>query len=167
MTSPRANAPATPEDLRRLREAVDRSAAARADGRHPFAATVVAADGRPLAEAANRSTGPDGDPTQHAELLAVASAARAVGPEGMRGSTLYTSAEPCAMCAGAAYWTGIDRVVYALSESRLLELTGSHPENPTLDLPCREVFARGQREVAVSGPHLEDEAARAHAGFWS
>jgi hypothetical protein len=49
---------------------------------------------------------------------------------------------------------------------RLLDLTGSHPENPTLRLPCREVFARGQRAIDVVGPLLEDEAAAAHAGFW-
>ena len=70
------------------------------------------------------------------------------------------------MCAGAIYWCGIGRVVYALSEHRLLQLTGDHPENPTFSLPCREVFARGQRKVEVIGPALEDEAARAHDGFW-
>jgi len=70
------------------------------------------------------------------------------------------------MCAGAVYWSGIDRVVYALSETRLLAITGSHAENPTLALPCREVFARGQRNIEVLGPLIEEEAARVHAGFW-
>ena len=70
------------------------------------------------------------------------------------------------MCAAGIYWTGIGRVVYGLSEARLLELTGNHPENPTLSLPCREVFARGQRHIEVIGPALEEEAAAAHAGFW-
>ena len=70
------------------------------------------------------------------------------------------------MCAGAIYWSGIGRVVYGLSEARLLALTGSHPENPTLALPCREVFARGQRPIEVIGPLIEDEAAAVHAGFW-
>jgi hypothetical protein len=46
-------------------------------------------------------------------------------------------------------------------------MTGDHPENPTLDLPCRDVFMRGQRRVALLGPLLEDEAAAVHAGFWS
>ena len=71
------------------------------------------------------------------------------------------------MCAGAVYWSGISRVVYALSEERLLAMTGNHPENPTLSLPCREVFARGQRGIEVIGPLLEDEAAAAHLGFWT
>ena len=70
------------------------------------------------------------------------------------------------MCAGAVYWSGISRVVYALSEERLLDLTGNHPENATLSLPCREVFARGQRRIEVIGPELEEEAAAAHVGFW-
>lgn len=65
---------------------------------------------------------------------------------------MYTSVEPCAMCAGAAYWTGMKRVMYALSEKELKEITGNHPENPALDLPCREVFAAGQRQVEVIGP---------------
>jgi tRNA(Arg) A34 adenosine deaminase TadA len=55
------------------------------------------------------------------------------------------------MCAGAIYWAGIGRLVYGLSEHRLKELTGNHPENPTLDLPCRQVFASGQRSTKSSG----------------
>jgi tRNA(Arg) A34 adenosine deaminase TadA len=79
---------------------------------------------------------------------------------------MYTSAEPCAMCAGAVYWVGIGLVVYGLSEARLKQMTGDHPENPTLSLPCRTVFAAGQRKVEVVGPLLEDEAAAQHEGVW-
>ncbi len=71
-----------------------------------------------------------------------------------------------AMCAGSIYWSGIGRVVFGLSETRLLALTGAHPDNPTLMLPCRDVFAAGSRATEVLGPLLEDEAAAAHAGFW-
>ncbi|MGA2217666.1 MAG: hypothetical protein ABSG51_06250 [Terracidiphilus sp.] len=70
------------------------------------------------------------------------------------------------MCAGAIYWTGIGRVVFALGERGLLKFTGNDEENPTLDLPCREVFARGQRRIVVEGPLLEDEAGLVHEGFW-
>ncbi|WP_100814085.1 nucleoside deaminase [Microbacterium lacus] len=154
------------EDLGHLRESIRVAEQSRAEGSHPFGSLVVDVRGRIVSSYGNNSLPPHGDPTQHAEMRAVAAAARLLGPDGMRGSTLFTSAEPCAMCAGAAYWTGIDRVVYALSERRLLSLTGAHEENPTLDLPCREVFARGQRTVQVVGPMLEDEAAQAHTGFW-
>lgn len=151
-------------DIPHLRHSLRVAEQARDAGAHPFGALVVDRHGDVVAICGNDA--PSGDPTRHAELLAVSTAARALGPEGMVGSTLYTSAEPCAMCAGAAYWCGIDRVVYALSERRLLELTGDHPENPTFSLPCREVFARGQRAIEVVGPALEDEAAAAHEGFW-
>jgi len=53
-----------------------------------------------------------------------------------------------------------------LSERRLKAMTGDHAENPTLDLPCRVVFAAGQRQVEVIGPLLEEEAAALHAGVW-
>ncbi|MFW3896463.1 nucleoside deaminase [Pseudomonas bharatica] len=153
-------------DLTLLREAIRLSQSARDEGRHPFAALVADRDGRVIASAGNNSMPPEGDPTQHAELRAAAMAATRLSPEELAHCTLYTSAEPCCMCAGAVYWTGIGRVVYALSEHALLGLTGDHPENPTFSLPCREVFARGQRQITVLGPMLEGEAATAHEGFW-
>lgn len=153
-------------DLDLLRQSIHLSEESRERGRHPFAALVADAEGRVIASAGNNSMPPEGDPTQHAELVAAARAARLLTPEELAGCTLYTSAEPCCMCSGAIYWTGIGRVVYALSEHSLLGLTGAHPENPTFSLPCREVFARGQRVIDVHGPLLENEAAVAHEGFW-
>ncbi|MEN5241156.1 MULTISPECIES: nucleoside deaminase [Pseudomonas] len=154
-------------DLALLRQTIALSQASKQRGRHPFAALVADRDGKVIAEAGNNSMPPEGDPTQHAELVAVAAAAKRLSPPELEACTLYTSAEPCCMCAGAVYWTGVGRVVYALSEHALLGLTGDHPENPTFSLPCREVFARGQRTVSVFGPMLEAEAAEPHKGFWS
>jgi tRNA(Arg) A34 adenosine deaminase TadA len=149
-----------------MRRVIALSERARAAGRHPFAALLVSPLGDVLAAAENRAVGPDSDATGHAELEAVRAASRHCSPETLANATLYSSAEPCAMCAGAIYWSGIGRLVYGLSESRLRALTGNHPENPTLQLPCREVFARGQRAIEVVGPLLEEEAAAVHAGFW-
>ena len=146
-----------------LTRAIALSQRSRDEGNHPFAAIVVDASGKALAEAMNDI---HADCTSHAELVAVRRASAKYNSVQLRGATLYSSAEPCAMCAGAIYWSGIGRVVYALSEERLLQLTGNHPENPTLSLPCREVFARGQREIEVVGPLLEDEAAVPHDNFW-
>src|SRR5690625_6459593 len=70
------------------------------------------------------------------------------------------------MCAGALFWSGICRVVYVLSETGLLSLSGDHPGNPTLDHPCRLVLAAGGRPIDVIGPLLEQEAAVPHTGFW-
>lgn len=167
MTFTRSGADLSEMDLALLRESIRLSEQSRNDGRHPFAALVADAQGQIIASAGNNSMPPEGDPTQHAELVAAARAAKLLTPEQLAGCTLYASAEPCCMCAGAVYWTGIGRVVYALSEHALLGLTGAHPENPTFSLPCREVFARGQRAVQVHGPVLEEEAAAAHQGFWA
>lgn len=158
--------PLTDAETALLCRSVEIAAAAREAGNHPFGALVADEYGEIVAEAGNHALPPDGDPTQHAELRAVAAAVRAIGPERMRRATLFTSAEPCAMCTGAAYWTGVGRIVYGLAESSLLALTGAHEQNPTLDLPCREVLRHGQREIAVLGPLLEDEAARVHEGYW-
>jgi tRNA(Arg) A34 adenosine deaminase TadA len=153
-------------DLQYLRHAIALSAASKARGKHPFAALIVDARDEILAEAGNAVGWPDGDATGHAELCAIRAASQRFPPEHLAQATLYSSAEPCAMCAGAVYWAGLGRVVYALSEARLLTLTGAHPANPTLALPCREVFARGQRAIEVIGPLLEDEAAAPHLDFW-
>ena len=135
-------------------------------GNHPFGCIVVDTDGRVLIETENGYM-PNHDGTAHAERLAATQACTTIPAETRRGATIYSSAEPCAMCAGAIYWAGIGRLVYGLSEHRLRALTGNHPENPTLNLPCREVFASGQRPVEVVGPLLEDEAAALHEGVWS
>jgi len=156
----------TEDDLRHLRRCIALASQARDAGQHPFAALVVDENGEVLMEAQNHSRPPDGDPTQHAELLAASRAANIFPPARLAKATLYTSAEPCCMCAGAIYWANIGRVVYGLSEHRLLLLTGDNEENPTFSLPCREVFARGQRRVEVIGPLLEEEAAIPHRGFW-
>jgi tRNA(Arg) A34 adenosine deaminase TadA len=151
-----------------MQHVLDLAVRAKAAGRHPFAAIVVDSHGRIVVEAGNNSLPPEGDPTQHAERVAAAEAARKLPPAELAKCTLYTNAEPCAMCAGAIYWCNIGRVVYAMSEQALLQLTGDHPENPTLSLPCREVFARGQRKVDVVGPIAEFKhaAAQPHIGFW-
>ena len=135
-------------------------------GNHPFGCVVVAADGKVLIESENGYM-PDHDATAHAERLAATQACRTIGREVLAKATLYSSAEPCAMCAGAIYWAGIGRVVFGLSGHRLRGLTGNHPENPTLDLPCRQVFAGGQRPTEVVGPMLEMEAEALHAGAWT
>ena len=158
----------TDTDRRLVRAALAVAERAKAAGRHPFGAVVADELGNIIAEAGNNSMPPQGDPTQHAERVAAALAAQKLAPEALARCTLYTSAEPCAMCAGAIYWCNIGRVVYAMSEEKLLELTGSHPENPTLALPCRTVFASGQRPTEVVGPlpEMEQEAAAPHIGFW-
>ena len=148
-----------------LRRAFAVAARARSHGNHPFGAILVSADGAVLMERENGFM-PARDMTAHAERLLATKASIELDGKILPSCTLYTSAEPCAMCAGAIYWTGIGRVVFGLTERRLKTMTGNHAENPTLDLPCRTVFAAGQRQVEVIGPLLEDEAAALHVGVW-
>ena len=154
------------QDAGFLRQSFGLAAQTRAQGMHPFAAIVVNENGHIVAQAGNNSLPPQGDPTRHAEIVAAGLAAKQLTLADIKKCTLYTNAEPCAMCAGAIYWAGIGRVVYGISEAQLLQITGDHPENPTMSLPCRQVFASGQRVIQVIGPCLQQEAAAVHDGFW-
>ncbi|MBN9212765.1 MAG: tRNA-specific adenosine deaminase [Microbacterium sp. 71-36] len=153
-----------PTETAHLRRAIQVSIDARAHGNHPFGAILVTADGRAL-EAENTVI-TDRDVTGHAETNLVRLAWKELDATELAASTLYTSCEPCAMCAGAMFWAGIGRMVYALSGRGLIALAESGEDGRELDLPSREVFVRGSQPTAVSGPHLEDEAAEPHRGFW-
>lgn len=152
-------------DLSHLRRAIDLARMAREHGNHPFGALLVGADGEVLAEAEN-SVLTDHDCTAHAELNLVRLVCKRYDMATLAGSTLFSSAEPCAMCAGAIHWSGIGRVVYALSEERLYQLSGDDPADRPLKLPCRKVLARCARPIEVCGPALEAEAEEVHRGFW-
>lgn len=149
-----------------IRLTLDIARAARAAGNHPFGAILVGPDGAVLMEAGN-AHGDAGDRTGHAERVLMTRASIAWPAKFLAGCTLYANAEPCAMCAGSAYWAGVGRVVYGLSEHEMKTLIGPHPENLTMDLPCRIVLAAGQRDIEVIGPLLEDECRAVHDGFWT
>ena len=132
-------------------------------GRHPFGAVLVAPDGETvLAEQGNVDT------VNHAESVLARTAALNFSADYLWDCTLVTTAEPCAMCAGTQYWANIGRVVFGMTEKALLDLTGNQAENPSLDLPCRDVFARGQKVIDVIGPvpEVEAEIAALHLDFW-
>jgi tRNA(Arg) A34 adenosine deaminase TadA len=151
------------QQIRHLRRANAVARAAMDAGHHPFGALLVAPDGETvLLEQRNV------DSVNHAEAVLAREAARQYPPAFLAGCTLVSTVEPCAMCAGTQYWAHIGKLVYGISESTLREHTGAHPENPTLDLPSREVFARGQKKVEVHGPvpEVEDEIVALHRWFW-
>jgi tRNA(Arg) A34 adenosine deaminase TadA len=156
----------TTSDESGLRLAFAVASRAREHGNHPFGCVLVGPAGEVLLESENGYI-PERDMTAHAERPLATAASRKLQPAELAACTMYTSTEPCAMCATSVYWAGIGRVVYGLSETRLKQITGRHDENPTLDLPCRTVFSAGQRKFEVAGPLLEDEAAGQHVGVWS
>ena len=153
-------------DIALLRKSLAVARRAREGGKHPFGAILVDAQGLVLLEQENAfdSEGRVG----HAETVLARRACAGFSAEALAATTMYVSAEPCAMCAGTIYWAGIGRVVYALSEHKMRGIIGPHPDNLPLDLPCRAVFATGQRVVEVVGPLLEDdpEAVGLHDGVW-
>jgi tRNA(Arg) A34 adenosine deaminase TadA len=154
----------TEGDRRWLERAVALAWQARERGDHPFGALLVLPGGG-LLEALN-SVVTGGDPTGHAETNLVRLAGKA-DRASLSGSVLYTSTEPCAMCAGAIYWSGIGRVVFALSEEGLAGMVEEEEGVPPLRLPSREVFARGGRSIVVDGPVGLVSATAVHEGFWA
>ena len=154
------------DDERHLRAAFETARRARRNGNHPFGAILVDANGARILEAENTVVTED-DSTGHAETNLMRIASHALSGEARSRCTIYTSAEPCAMCAGAIYWAGIRRVVFGLSQDELYAITGGAPRELELTMPCRQVFAQGAHAVAVVGPMLEDEAAAVHEGFWN
>ena len=143
-----------------LREAIRLAAEARARGDEPFGALLVL-DGEALLEARN-AINTEGDVTQHAELRLLSKATRALHPDLIAAATLYTSTEPCAMCAGAIYWARVSRVVFGLAARDLEEMT----DGTGLHQPSRQVLGAASRDIAIDGPLLEDEARVVHEGFW-
>jgi tRNA(Arg) A34 adenosine deaminase TadA len=156
-----------PEDERLLRLAFDVAKRAREGGDHPFGSILTDRNGTVLMEQGNGYSSEGGDRTAHAEKILASRAAKQYSVEFLADCTLYSSAEPCAMCAGAMYWAGIGRLVYGQTEKSLKAQTGDHEENPTLDLPCHIVFEAGQRPTEIVGPLLEQEAAKLQEDFWA
>ncbi|MBK9927815.1 MAG: nucleoside deaminase [Anaerolineales bacterium] len=154
-----------PIDLQHLRTAIEVAQSAREHGNHPFGAILVDENDQVLLQAEN-SVITGRDCTGHAETNLMRLASQNYSAEKLSVCTLYTSTEPCAMCAGAIYWGNVGRVVYALSEVDLYEIVGPSPDQ--LVLSSREVFSHSQRSVEVEGPatELNAEARAVHAGFW-
>jgi tRNA(Arg) A34 adenosine deaminase TadA len=151
-------------DLRFMRVAIDVARKARDNGNHPFGAILVDEQGHILMEAENTVV-TEKDCTGHAETNLMRQASIKYDGDFLARCTLYSSTEPCPMCAGAIFWGNVRRVVYGLSQEGLHEMEGEGAEE-ILDLPCRELLKTGGKPIEVVGPILEEEARRVHAGFW-
>ncbi|MCP4416371.1 MAG: nucleoside deaminase [Chloroflexi bacterium] len=142
-----------------IRKTFDLARQAAQNGDHPFGALLVK-DGKVVMTAVN-TVNSSRDNTRHAELNLVSQAMRQFDADFLADCALYTSTEPCAMCAGAIYWAGITAVVYGCSAEKLGEIAGG-----SFVIPCREIFSRGRQTISVTGPILETEGAAIHEGFW-
>ncbi|WP_343591623.1 nucleoside deaminase [Paracidovorax wautersii] len=160
-----AEVPLDERDGRYLRQAIALADKARARGNRPFGAVIVAADGTLLAEAWN-ANGETGDCTAHAETSAIRVASPAHGRDTLAEATLYSSGEPCVMCAGAIFWSNIGRVVYGIDAERLRAFRGERQDQRDAELSCRDVFDASPHPIACIGPALIDEASASHVGAW-
>lgn len=137
------------------------------NGNNPFGAILIDKDGNILLECGNLEK-TLGVATAHAELKICEMASKEYDKEFLKTTTLITTAEPCSMCSGAIYWTGIGKVVYGISEQDLKKLTGDDVRNLTMSLNCRKVLNSGQRKIEVVGPinDVKDEVEKLHKKFW-
>ena len=151
-----------------LREANEEARKARAAGNTPFGAVLVDADGEIVMRQGNAEHDLH-DATAHAEFTLVSRASRKFDRKYLWGCTLYTTCEPCPMCTGGIYWANVGKIVYGMSEKRLLELTGSDEKNPTFSMGADKVIAAGQKDIQLEGPvpEVELEIAEVHKGFWN
>jgi tRNA(Arg) A34 adenosine deaminase TadA len=132
---------------------------ARANGDHPFAALLVL-NGAVSLECLN-TVNTSADATRHPELDILRLAAIKLAKKDLNRATLYASTEPCAMCCGAIYWSGVSKLVYGCPTEMLGEIAGG-----SFVVPSRELFSKGKREIEVIGPVLPEEGAEIHRGFW-
>lgn len=138
-----------------MREVFAIARRARAHGNRPFGAILVAGNGAVLAVAENSQITEE-QILAHAEMNLLHRAVQDFTPDVLATSTLYASAEPCAMCAGAIFWSGISRLVFGLSAERLHQLTGFSPR--ALIPSARDILASAGRQVEIVGPVFESEA---------
>jgi tRNA(Arg) A34 adenosine deaminase TadA len=152
------------DDLKYMRCSIDIARKSRKNGNHPFGSILVDQEGQIMLEAENTVV-TEKDSTGHSETNLMRQVSALYDSDFLATCTVYTSTEPCPMCAGAIFWGNIRRVVYGLSQGGLYGMIGGDNEE-VLRLPCREIFAKGKKQIEVVGPMLEEEAREVHAGFW-
>ncbi len=150
-----------------LKRTIELSRQAVKNGNTPFGALLVDHNGNIILEQENIEVS-EKDCTGHAETILMRKASKLYNKDFLWNCSIYTSIEPCAMCSGAIYWGNVGKVVYGVSEKELLRLTGNDKQNPTLDLPCRNIFKKGQKKIMVIGPieSVKNEILEIHKNFW-
>jgi tRNA(Arg) A34 adenosine deaminase TadA len=147
-------------DETHVREAIELARAAAANGNTPFGSLLVV-DGTVVRRSEN-TTLTDDDVTAHPELKLARWAARELDADELADCTMYTSTEPCEMCAAAIHYAGIDRVVFSVSGESLATLQ----ERAHSGVPCAEIVERKGGSTDVDGPVLEAEGLAVHEEYY-
>ncbi|WP_049971328.1 nucleoside deaminase [Haladaptatus cibarius] len=136
--------------------ALAREAGERGDG--PYGSILVR-NGEIIMEETNREN-TDDDLALHPELTLARKAARELSPDVRKETVMYTSTEPCPMCAGGIAIASLGAVVYSVSGKRAAEEFGGAP-----GVPCDEIFERRACDIDVVGDILEDDGLALHREF--
>jgi tRNA(Arg) A34 adenosine deaminase TadA len=167
-----------PYDQEHLQTSLEMARQAYGKGCMPFGAVLADGNGQLVVQTSNPTpamskrggAGRYVDPTGHAETALLRCPEWwSMSQEERRMATLYSSTEPCVMCAGAIYWSGIGRLVYGCT-AKALEEQVSGPGG--FDIPVQQLYGMarpGARQIEVVGPLLEEEALQVHkdSGVWS
>ncbi|MGF1570284.1 MAG: nucleoside deaminase [Nodosilinea sp.] len=125
----------------------------------PFGAVIVK-DGQ-VVERAGNTVKPDSDPTGHAEVNVMRKLTRRLGSARLEGDyILYTTCEPCAMCAATCFWAGITHIVYGAGSE---DFPDSNPNQ--INITCADVLKHAPQDFKVEGGLLRDECKQLHADF--
>lgn len=148
------------DDEQYVRRAIALARQAVEDGNTPFGSLLVV-DGAVAREVTN-TTVTDDDIAAHPEFKLTRWAAHELDADELADCTMYTSTEPCAMCAAGIHYAGLGRVVYSVSGDSLAEVRGDRG----IDIPCEEVIRREDGSTVVDGPVLEAKGLRVHEEFF-
>ena len=149
-----------PSDDSHIRDAIDLARAAVDNGNTPFGSLLVVDDA--VVRTSENTTRTDDDIAAHPEFKLARWAARELEPTEREACTMYTSTEPCPMCASAIVYAGLGRVVYSVSVDSLAVIR----DDSVIEIPCEEVIERGDGSTTVEGPVLEDEGVAVHEEFF-
>jgi tRNA(adenine34) deaminase len=119
-------------------------------GDAPYGAVLVK-DGE-VAAVAHNTVRQDHDPSAHAEINVIRKLTSQLKNPSLEGYTIYTTGEPCPMCATACVWTGISEIVYGASIKDLMTVNQSQ-----IDISCEEVIAKSFRNIRVTRGVLREE----------
>lgn len=143
-----------------IREAIDLAREAVSDGNTPFGSLLVVGD--VVVKRSKNTTVTENDITAHPELKLARWAAREFDAEDVADCTMYTSTEPCEMCATAIYYAGLNRVVYSVSGESLASVQGKSESG----ISCKDVIGQKGGSTDVDGPVLETEGLRVYDEFY-
>ena len=143
-----------------VRRAIDLAESAVESGNTPFGSLLVIED--EIVRTAENTTLTDDDIAAHPEFKLARWAATELEPAERASCTMYTSTEPCPMCASAIVYAGLDRIVYSVSVDSLAAVR----DEDVIEIPCEEVVDRADGSTTVDGPLLEDEGLAVHEDFF-